>query len=130
MRSCLPFTQLRKKRGAERREEEEAGEKIQKVMGIFIHTKTRRQKYSGANLLDSIKLDSVLVIVGAGRLGPALRGSWDLCMRLTMKWGNNSCWMAAELVYLDAKVLSVTFPLINEHLLSIFGYTASPACLI
>lgn len=68
--------------------------------------------------------------MGAGRLGLAPRGSCDLCTRLTMKSGNNSCWVEGELVYLDAQVLSVTFPLINEHLLSIFSYTASPACLV
>lgn len=102
------------------------------MLWIFLHTKkkTRRQKYLEANVLSSIKPNSVLIIVGAGRLGPARRGSCDLCSRLTIKWSNNSCWMAGELVYLDAKVLSVTFSLINEHLLSIFGYTASPACLV
>lgn len=94
------------------------------------HTDKTLKIYSGENLLDLIKLNSILIIVGAGRLGPARRGSCDLCTRLTMKSGNNSCWMAGELMYLDAQVLSVTFPLINEHLLSIFGYTALPACLV
>lgn len=84
----------------------------------------------GENLLDSIKLNSILISVGAGRLGWARWGGCDSCWRLTMKAGNNSCWMAGELMHLDAQVLSVTFPLINEHLLSMFSYTASPACLI
>lgn len=124
----------------EEKEERKRGRRKQKKNpegGVSIaahsHKNTHRQKhqkYSGENLLDSIKLNSILIIVGAGRLGPARRGSCDLCTRLTMKSGNNSCWMAGELMYLDAQVLSVTFPLINEHLLSIFGYTASPACLV
>lgn len=139
------FTQLRRedwrKREAEKGEEEAKEKKKKKKnypeggvsIAVHSHKNTHRQKhqkYSGENLLDSIKLNSILIIVGAGRLGPARRGSCDLCTRLTMKSGNNSCWMAGELMYLDAQVLSVTFPLINEHLLSIFGYTASPACLI
>lgn len=101
------------------------------VVWISLHTKIHTDRnIQKQNVLNSIKPNSVLIIVGAGRLGPARRGSCDLCFRLTIKWSNNSCWMAGELVYLDAKVLSVTFSLINEHLLSIFGYTASPACLV
>lgn len=95
-----------------------------------MNTGKEKKKCSEENLLDSIRLNSILIIVGAGCLGPAPRGSCDLCTRLTMKSGNNSCWVEGELVYLDAQILSVTFPLINEHLLSIFSYTASPACLV
>lgn len=94
---------------------------------MLIHSETEIFR---ENELDSIKLNSILIIVGAGRLGAARRGGTDVRARLTMKPGNNSCWMAGELMYLDAQVLSVTFSLINEHLLSIFGYSASPARLV
>lgn len=86
--------------------EKERGRRMLKVVRrSFTQDKKgngKKEKYSGENLLDSIKLNSILIIVGAGRLGPARRGSCDLCTRLTMKSGNNSCWMAGEPVYLDA----------------------------
>lgn len=131
--AALSHSWERRKRGAEKGEEEAEKEEGGVSEAAHSHKSAHLQKhpkYSGENLLDLIKLNSILIIVGAGRLGPAQRGSCDLCTRLTMKLGNNSCWMAGELMYLDAQVLSVTFPLINEHLLSIFGYTALPACLV
>lgn len=119
-----------RKRGAENWEEEASKKKV--VWEFHSHKGTQRKtpNYSGENLLNLIKLNSILIIVDAGCLGPAQRGSCDLCWRLTMKFSYNSCSMAGKLMYLDAQALSVTFPLINEHLLSVFGYTALPAWFV
>lgn len=69
---------------------EAGGEKSKKKNSITWCEYSSMQKYTQIN---SIKPNSVLIIVGAGRLGPALRGSCDLCTRLTMRLGNNSCCM-------------------------------------
>lgn len=73
----------KKKRGAEKGGGSRKKKSRRLVwVSLLIHTNTqtkrerereKHQKYSGENLLDSIKLNSILIIVGAGRLGPARR---------------------------------------------------------
>lgn len=74
------------------------------------HIQTKTPKYSRENLLDLIKLNSILIIVGVGLLGLPRRGSSDLCTRLTMKSGNNSCWMAASSCTSTLKSCQSHFP--------------------